>query len=289
MIRDKGTMPPMIGSPPAGAARDAAASPPSSVLPPPLRWLRDLLLRRPDHPARAPVVPGGVDIRRGARVETVEGVLGVVDRVLPDPDTNRVTHFVLRQAAPRSRSVVVPVGWAAESMPGTVRLVVDRAEVDTLPEYRPDRELTEAVLTTLRADPNVRRVLRGIISFPPPFSHPLREWAIGVRVAQGIVTLEGSVPARGLGSMAARLAGGVKGVRQVRDWLVADDDLQVAVAAALNRDLRTRGIQPRVRVDAGGVRLIGRASDEQTRAIAGEVATGVPGVRGVDNRLRLAF
>lgn len=222
-------------------------------------------------------------------METVQGVLGVVDRVLPDPDTGQVTHFVLRHEAPRSRSVVGPVGWATESRSRTVRLVVERAQVDTLPAYRPDGELTEAVLTARSADPNIRRILRGIISFAPPFSHPLREWAIGVRVAQGIVTLEGSVPARSLGSMAARLAGGVKGVRQVRDWLVADDDLQVAVAAALNRDPRTCGIQPRVRVDAGRVRLSGRASDEQTRAIAGEVATGVPGVRGVDNRLRLAF
>jgi osmotically-inducible protein OsmY len=135
----------------------------------------------------------------------------------------------------------------------------------------------------------LRRVLRGIISFAPALSHPRREWAIRVRVKQGIVTLEGHVPAHGFGHMAAQIAGRIKGVRQVRDRLVADDDLQVAVAVALGRDPRTRAVQPRVRIDSGRVTLIGRAPDEPTRAAAGAVAAAVPGVRGVVNHLRRAF
>jgi osmotically-inducible protein OsmY len=216
-------------------------------------------------------------------------VLGVVDRVLVDPATTQATHFVLRQAAPWSKRVVVPVGWAVEVTPATVRLAVDRAQVRTLPEYRPDHELTAAILAALRAHPRLRRVLRGIISFAPALSHPRGEWAIRVRVAQGIVTLEGHVPAHGFGHMAAQIARRITGVRQVRDRLVADDDLQVAVAVALGRDPRTRAVQPRVRVDRGRVTLIGRASDAPTRAAAGAVAAAVPGVRGVANQLRRAL
>ncbi len=78
-------------------------------------------------------------------------------------------------------------------------------------------------------------------------------------------------------------------MRQVCNRLVADDDLQVAVAEALGRDPRTRAVQPRVQVDFGRVTLIGRVRDEPTRAAAASVATDVPGVRAVVNQLRPAF
>ncbi len=289
MIHDKQTVTPTNISPRAEATRTAGAGPAPGVLPRPLGWLRDRLSPRPNPVAEAATAPTHPSIRRGTKVETAQGFLGLVAHVLPDPHTAQVTHFVLRQGAIGSRLRVVPVGWAAAGPPGTVRLTVDRAQVDTLPEYRPDREITEAVRAALRVHPRFRRVLRGIISFAPPFSHPLREWAIHVRVEQGIVTLEGHVPAHGFGSMAAQIARGVPGVRQVCNRLVADDDLQVAVAEALGRDPRTRAVQPRVRVDFGRVTLIGRARDEPTRAAAASVATGVPGVRAVVNQLRPAF
>jgi hypothetical protein len=287
MIHDKGTVTPTIVAPPARLARDAGPAPfgpPRS-----LEWLRDRLPWRRDSAVGALTTPADTHIRPGAKVETAQGFLGIVDRVLTDPDTAQVTHFVLRQGAPWSRPVVVPVGWAAEVTPATVRLAVDRAQVNILPEYRPDRELTEAVLAALRVYPRFRRVLWDVISFAPPLSHPRREWAIHVRVAQGVVTLEGHVPAQGFGNMAAHIASHVPGVRAVRDRLVADDDLQVAVAVALGRDPRTRAIQPRVRVDSGRVTLIGQAPDAPTRADAGTVAAEVPGVRGVANQLRRAI
>jgi hypothetical protein len=289
MIHDKGTVTPTIVAPPTRAARAAGSGSSSSPIARVLGWLWDRLSWRRDSAIGAPAAPAGAHIRPGTKVATAQGFLGVVDRVLPDPVTAQVTHFVLRQGAPGSKRVVVPAAWAAKVTPATVHLAVDRAQVHSLPEYRPDHELTAAVLTALRAHPRLRRVLRGIISFAPPFSHPRREWAIRVRVAQGIVTLEGHVPAHGFGHMAAQIAGRIPGVRQVRDWLVADDDLQVAVAVALGRDPRTRAVQPRVRVDSGRVTLIGRAPDEPTRAAAGAVAAAVPGVRGVANQLRRAI
>lgn len=64
MIRDKGAMTSTIGSPATGPVRPAPTRPTFFVRPPPLRRLRDLLPRRPDHPARAPVMPVGINIRR---------------------------------------------------------------------------------------------------------------------------------------------------------------------------------------------------------------------------------
>lgn len=137
MIHDKHTVTPTSISPRAEATRPAGAGPAPVVL---ARrgGLRDRLSPRPNPVAEAATAPTHPSIRRGTKVETAQGFLGLVAHVLLDPHTAQVTHFVVRQGTPGSRLRVVPVGWVAAGPPGTVRLTVDRAQVDTLPEYRPD-------------------------------------------------------------------------------------------------------------------------------------------------------
>ncbi|MBW3607732.1 MAG: BON domain-containing protein, partial [Actinobacteria bacterium] len=67
----------------------------------------------------------------------------------------------------------------------------------------------------------------------------------------------------------------------MRNELVADDDLEIAVAEALGRDPRTR--RQRIQVDAfqGIVHLRGEVPTGEVLAAAEEVAAAVHGVRSV--------
>jgi cytidylate kinase len=63
--------------------------------------------------------------------------------------------------------------------------------------------------------------------------------------------------------------------------------LSARVRAALRADERTRELIIGIDGDAGVVRLTGIVVNESERALAGEVAAGVPGVASVDNQLHL--
>ena len=110
------------------------------------------------------------------------------------------------------------------------------------------------------------------------------EPTIDVGVRDGALVLRGHVRSglhRARVEEAARRA---RPGRPVRDELVADDELAVAVAGALARDPRTRALEPRVEAYEGVVHLFGQG-DEAMSAAADEVAAAVPGVRAVVSHL----
>ena len=207
--------------------------------------------------------------------------------MLLDPDTGRVTHFVVRKGRFLPRHVIVPVDWAAEMTPDVVRLAAGREQLAALPEYRPDDEIAEKVLEAFRSYPPLRRVIHGIGRYEAPLS-PYEEDTVRVLVQDGVVTLEGNVETSAYKSMAALLAREVPGVREVRNLLVSDDQLEPAVVSALLTDPRTkRAVRARVESDLGVITLTGQALDKKARADAERVAYDVPGVRWVVNRLRV--
>jgi osmotically-inducible protein OsmY len=77
----------------------------------------------------------------------------------------------------------------------------------------------------------------------------------------------------------------VTGVREVHNELRTDDDLRMAVAGALARDPRTAPFRFRIDSFRGTVHLFGNVDAPDVRLAAEEVATEVPGVRGVVSRL----
>ncbi|HKP53954.1 MAG TPA: BON domain-containing protein [Chloroflexia bacterium] len=230
--------------------------------------------------------PEGVVIGTDTKVEAADGPIGSIDRVLLDPDTGRVTHFVVRKGQFLTKHVLVPVDWAAEITPERISLAVDREQLAYLPEYRPDDEIAQGVFDALKSYPPLRRLLHGVASYDPPLSR-FEEDTVRVMVQDGVVTLEGVVQTGGHASMAAWLAQQVPGVRQVRNLLVADEDLEIAVASALSKDERTRQVRARVESNMGIISLIGLAPSEEARIAAEKVASDVLGVRRVVNKLSL--
>lgn len=118
---------------------------------------------------------------------------------------------------------------------------------------------------------------------------PLRESGapIGIEVDNGVVTLRGWVMSRSQKRAAERLASEVPGVTEVRNELFSDDELILAVAAALAADERTAHDFPGVHIGAymGRITLTGHVASQEESEIAEDVAARVPGVRSVDNRL----
>jgi uncharacterized protein YrrD len=228
----------------------------------------------------------GVLIGTSTKVEASDGPIGVIDRVLLDPDSGRATHFVVRKGKFLAKHVIVPADWASEITPEKVRLAVDREQLTALPEYKPDDEIAEGVLEALRSYPPLRRLVHGIALYEPVLS-PYERDTVRVMVQDGIVILEGNVQTSGHKSMAVWLAQQVPGVRRVRNLLVADDDLEIEISSALSRDPRTRGVQARVGSLLGIVTIKGKAPSEEARTAAQSVASQIPGVRTVVNQLRV--
>ena len=121
---------------------------------------------------------------------------------------------------------------------------------------------------------------------------PIREIGapIGIVVQDGVVTLTGWVRALSHKKRAAQLAAEVAGVQEVRNQIFCDDELVPATARALAEDPRTAHDFPGVQVSSylGRVVLSGYVASQEEWDIADDVVARVPGVRSVDNRLRVA-
>lgn len=121
---------------------------------------------------------------------------------------------------------------------------------------------------------------------------PLRIWEQGVQVdvQGGTVILSGNVRSRAVKEMAERIARGVKGVSAVQNQLLADTDVEVAVAQALSADVRTRAGFPGILVGVvfGVVYLKGTVASADIKNAATEIVAKVAGVRRVSNELTVA-
>ena len=207
----------------------------------------------------------------GARVDCRDGHVGRVARLLRDPGDDHVTHLVVHRRALFRRSVVVPVHWATSVAPGRIFVDVGKRQLAALPEYRPDKEIAADAARALWDDELLRR----------------DDWpTLRVDARNGVVTLRGHVVNRLHREQAEVAARRVRGVRELRNRLVADDELEAAIAQALAADLRTAAHKIKVRAASGIVHLSGDATPADVEAAAEEVAAGMPGVRGIVCRLR---
>ena len=121
----------------------------------------------------------------------------------------------------------------------------------------------------------------------PPFRELLLP--IAVEVKNGEVTLTGWVRTPAMKHMATTLAMEVPGVKAVHNQLIADDELERAVSAALEEEPSLEDDFPGIHVDAlaGAVTLWGEVSTEADKQKAQDIAEKVDGVRKVINDLKV--
>ena len=117
----------------------------------------------------------------------------------------------------------------------------------------------------------------------------LRIWghALQITASDGVVTCEGHVRTTPSRDMAEHLIRQVPGVKEVVNHLFVDTDLEVAAAQALADDPRTVNGFPGILVGCafGEVLLKGQVTSQEIKKAASEIATKIPGVRGVTNEL----
>ncbi len=117
----------------------------------------------------------------------------------------------------------------------------------------------------------------------------LRIWghAFQVEANEGIVALAGHVRTAVSKETAERIVRRVPGVKAIKNGLIVDTELEVAVAQALANDPRTVGGFPGILVGSafGELFLKGTVSSHEIKEAASQVAAQVPGVREVTNEL----
>ncbi len=118
-----------------------------------------------------------------------------------------------------------------------------------------------------------------------PLRLPVNDLQVGSR--NGAVTLSGKVRSQAIKNTAEELARKVRGVSTVENRLIADTDVEVAVAQALASDARTRAGFPGILVGVvyGTAFLKGTVASAEIKKAAGEIAAKVPGVLRVSNEL----
>lgn len=140
---------------------------------------------------------------------------------------------------------------------------------------------------TLTADELREEIYRRLNHEYPPFRELILP--IEVSVDSGEVTLTGWVRTPAMKHMATVLTEEVPGVKEVHNRLFVDDDLERAVALALEQEPDLEDDFPGIRVDvlAGVVTLWGEVTSDKERKKAEEIARRIPGVRKVVNDLRI--
>jgi sporulation protein YlmC with PRC-barrel domain len=80
------------------------------------------------------VAPGDVAIHQDARVEATDGDVGKVDELIIDPETNRVSHLVLRKGHFWGKQdITIPLDQVDHVADDVVYLKLDKKAIERLP------------------------------------------------------------------------------------------------------------------------------------------------------------
>jgi hypothetical protein len=89
----------------------------------------------PEEHERIP--PGELAVRRGVRVEATDGHVGRVDEFLVDPESELITHLILREGHLwGQKDVTIPVSQIGRIDEDTVHLKLGREQIEALPAIR---------------------------------------------------------------------------------------------------------------------------------------------------------
>ncbi|MFQ5879870.1 MAG: BON domain-containing protein [Dehalococcoidia bacterium] len=222
---------------------------------------------------KAPSVAGAIALYRGTRVTQLQGQerLALAGAVAAK-ENFAVSHFILvRGGRLNGRRHLVPREEVA-SITSDALALEPGAAAGAWPLSRSDREL--------RAE-----IWRGFTAFPYIGEYDRR--AMRVDVVDGVVYLAGNVRSLVSKRQAEQAARSVAGVYDVRNEIIDDISLEVAVGRALAADPRTKGAHVTVVAHNGDVVLRGTVASEEQAQAAAEVVKAVAGVRGVTSELKV--
>jgi osmotically-inducible protein OsmY/sporulation protein YlmC with PRC-barrel domain len=215
---------------------------------------------------------GLIGLRAGQPVWSGTQRVGRLERLLLD-SSGRVRQIIVRTSRMFGRRMLVSIDQVMRCDARGVWLALDRAAFDRLPDYRTDRAIAIDVDQALRDDEVVRR---------------LDYRSIDVTVGAGVVLLQGHATTPVSRAGAERAAQNVRGVLAVRNQIVTDGAIQLAVAQALASDERTCGHRLYFHVQRGVVSVSGEVSSAAARTAVEAVAGSVPQVRAVINYVEAA-
>jgi uncharacterized protein YrrD len=180
---------------------------------------------RPTSSGRMAALAGGRPLRAGQKVVARDGEVGQLDLVLVDPRTDRAAGFVVRKGVFFVRDVIVPVEWIKSVQQDRITLVASKEQLERLPEYRPDDEITRDVLDALWYGGRLG---------------PADVQFVDVHTRDGIIELTGHTHTEATKQQIERVVREVRGVLDVRNYLDTFEALQDAVREA-QRGARARG------------------------------------------------
>ena len=152
---------------------------------------------------------------------------------------------------------------------GHIEVAISDAALQTLPPYRPDSELRS----------EVESILFDLTPLHVDFK------GMSVRVLDGVLYLDGNISSALRGDIVRDQALGVQGLLEIKNRLVADDQLASELARKLAYDPQTRDLPVGVYPRLGVVRLSGAVHSAEQKGAAGDIARQYTGVRGVINDL----
>jgi len=83
---------------------------------------------------------GELAVKRGARIEATDGYVGTLAEFVVNPNTNHITHLVLREGHLwGKRDVIVPLSAMGEIRNNTVFLNINKPQMEILPSFLVDR------------------------------------------------------------------------------------------------------------------------------------------------------
>lgn len=174
-------------------------------------------LLRTSSSGQMPQLAGGRPLRAGQKVIGSDGEVGRLDVVLVDPRSDRATGFVVRKGTLLVRDVIVPIELVRSVEQDRIILDASKAQVQRLPEYRPDEEITRDVVDALWYRSGLG---------------PADLQFVDVHTRDGIVELTGHTHTEETKQRIEDVARRVRGVLEVRDYLDTFEALEAAVREA---------------------------------------------------------
>jgi len=149
-----------------------------------------------------PGLPHGRPVHEGHRALCKDGEAGVLDLILMEGSTLRVTNLVVRGGHWLRRDTLLPIEWVRDITRNTVLLNLTREEFFLLPAYRTDEDILEDVLKVLWNSSELE--LGDLVS-------------VTVQAKEGLVLLDGYTRSDAARVQIAALAKQVPGVLGVVD------------------------------------------------------------------------